>query len=149
MVYSFAVLIFSEYEQLTPIYDNVSGTSKRNYRNMVTKYLTYFPISQIVSGKGSRSPFQRQVTILQNAINNWHTLRDNISDPRAETLSQTGVSCSYVLQNMYPFRDIFTIIEKRQFFYSMLNFGNTNSAIVESEMSLHAGQVKKSFCKDK
>ena len=43
------------------------------------------------------SPFQRQLTILQNAINNWHTLRDNISDPRAETLSQTGVSCSYVL----------------------------------------------------
>ena len=43
------------------------------------------------------SPFQRQLTILQNAINNWHTLRDNISDPRAETLSQTGVSCSYAL----------------------------------------------------
>ena len=43
------------------------------------------------------SPFQRQLTILQNTINNWHTLRDNISDPRAETLSQTGVSCSYGL----------------------------------------------------
>ena len=43
------------------------------------------------------SPFQRQVTIIQNAINNWHTLRDNISDPHAETLSQTAVSCSYVL----------------------------------------------------
>ena len=38
---------------------------------------------------------------------------------------------------MYPFRDIFTIIEKRQICYSKLN------AIVESEMSLHAGQVKK------
>ena len=36
------------------------------------------------------SPFQSQLTILQNAINNF-------SDPHAETLSQTGVSCSYVL----------------------------------------------------
>ena len=31
------------------------------------------------------------------------------------------------LQNMYPFRDIFTIIKKRLIFYSMLNFGDTNS----------------------
>ena len=46
---------------------------------------------------GSMSPFQSQLTILKNTINNWHTLRDNISDQRAETLSQTGVSCSYVL----------------------------------------------------
>ena len=45
----------------------------------------------------TKSPFQRQLTILQNAINNWHTLRDNFSDPHAETLLQTGVSCSYVL----------------------------------------------------
>ena len=44
---------------------------------------------------------------------------------------------------MYPFRDIFTMIEKRQFFYSKLNFGDTNSCYIESEMSLHAGQVKK------
>ena len=73
----------------------------------------------------SQSPFQRQMTILQNAINNWHTLRDNISDPCAETLSQTGVSCS--LQNMYPFRVIFTIIEQQQMYYSKLNLGNTNS----------------------
>ena len=35
--------------------------------------------------------------ILQNAINNWYTLRDNFSDLHAETLLQTGVSCSYVL----------------------------------------------------
>ena len=36
---------------------------------------------------------------------------------------------SYVLslQNMYPFRDIFTIIKKRLIFYSKLNFGDTNS----------------------
>ena len=27
--------------------------AKKSYRNMVTKYLTYFTISQIVSGKGS------------------------------------------------------------------------------------------------
>ena len=46
------------------------------------------------------------------------------------------------LQIMYPFRDIFTIIKKRLIFCSMLNFGDT-VAIVESEMSLHAGQVKK------
>ena len=31
------------------------------------------------------------------------------------------------LQNMYPFRDIFTIRKKRLIFYSMLNFGDTNS----------------------
>ena len=35
--------------------------------------------------------------ILQNAIDNWHTLCDNFSDPHADTLSQTGVSCLYVL----------------------------------------------------
>ena len=44
----------------------------------------------------TRSPFHSQLTILQNAINNWYTLRDNLSDQHAETLSQTGVSCSYV-----------------------------------------------------
>ena len=32
------------------------------------------------------SPFQSQLTILQNAINNWHTPHDNFSDPHAETL---------------------------------------------------------------
>ena len=37
-----------------------------------------------------------QLTILQNAINNWHTLRDNFSDLHAETLSQT-VSYSHIL----------------------------------------------------
>ena len=34
--------------------------------------------------------------ILQNTIDKWYTLRDNFSDSYAETLSQTGVSCSYV-----------------------------------------------------
>ena len=29
--------------------------AKNNYSNLVTIYLTYFPISQIVSGKGSMS----------------------------------------------------------------------------------------------
>ena len=43
------------------------------------------------------SPFQSQLTILQNAINNWHTLCENLSDLHAESLSQTDVSCSYVL----------------------------------------------------
>ena len=70
----------------------------------------------------SMSPFQSQLTILQNAINNWHTLHDNFSNPHAETLSQTGVSCSYIsymlsLQNMYPFRNIFTIIKKKAIFF--------------------------------
>ena len=76
-----------------------------------------------------RSPFQNKLTILENAINNWHTLCDNIPDPRAETLSQTGVSCSYVIIAKYvSFRDIFTIIKKKRlFFYSKLNFGDTNS----------------------
>ena len=35
--------------------------------------------------------------ILQNVINNWYTLHDNFSDPHAETLSRTGMSCSHVL----------------------------------------------------
>ena len=68
----------------------------------------------------TKSPFQSQLTILKNTMNNWHTLRDNISNQRAETLSQTGVSCSYAyvlsLQNMYPFRDIFTILKRRLIF---------------------------------
>ena len=34
------------------------------------------------------SPFQSQLMILQNAINNWYTLLDNFSDLHAETLSQ-------------------------------------------------------------
>ena len=42
----------------------------------------------------TKSPFHSQLMILQNAINIWYTLRDNLSDPHAETLSQTGVSCS-------------------------------------------------------
>ena len=48
------------------------------------------------------SPFHSQLTILQNAINKWYTLRDNFSDLHAETLSQTGVSCSYVLYVIIP-----------------------------------------------
>ena len=45
---------------------------------------------------------------------------------------------------MCPVRDIFTIIKKRLFFHSMLNFGAIPTvAIVEGEMSLHAGQAKK------
>ena len=53
---------------------------------VIIKYLTYFPISQIVSEKGSRSPFQKQFTILQNTINNCDTLRDNFPQGFAETL---------------------------------------------------------------
>ena len=77
------------------------------------------------------SPFQRQLTILQNAINHWHTLRDNFSDPHAETLSQTGVSCSYVLcviiEKDVCFQRHFYDNKKRLIFYSKLNFGDTNS----------------------
>ena len=43
------------------------------------------------------SPFQRQLPILQNTINNCDTLRDNFLKSFAKTISQTGVSCSYVL----------------------------------------------------
>ena len=40
-------------ENLTPIYDNDSGTSKKNdYCKVVNIYLIYFHISQIVSRKG-------------------------------------------------------------------------------------------------
>ena len=70
------------------------------------------------------SPFQRQLTILQNAINNF-------SDPHAETLSQTGVSCSYVLCVIIAkdvcFQRHFYDNKKRLIFYSKLNFGDTNS----------------------
>ena len=50
---NFLMLIYRAYEQLTPIYDNISATGKKNCHKVVTKYLTYFPISQLVSGKGS------------------------------------------------------------------------------------------------
>ena len=86
-------------------------------------YETYFMYSI--------SPFHSQLTILQNAINNRYTLHDNLSDPHAETLSKLAWAAhmSHVLslQNMYPSRDIFTIITKRLIFYSKLNFGDTNS----------------------
>ena len=69
--------------------------------------------------------------ILYNVINNWHTLRDNFSDPHAETLSQTGVSCSYVLYVIIakyaPFQRHFYDNKKRLIFHSKLNFGDTNS----------------------
>ena len=77
------------------------------------------------------SPFQSKLTILQNAINNWHTLRDNFSDLHAETLSQTGVSCSYVLYviiaKYVPIQRHFDNNKKKLIFYSKLNFGDTNS----------------------
>ena len=80
----------------------------------------------------AQSPFHSQLTILQNAINNWYTLRDNLSDPRAETLVQTGVSCSYVLYviiaKYVPFqRHFYDNKKKRLIFYGKLNFGDTNS----------------------
>ena len=46
------------------------------------------------------------------------------------------------LQNMYPFRDIFMIIKKRLSFYSKLILAIPTFALIESEMSLHAGQEK-------
>ena len=66
--------------------DDAIITQNVNYR---ISYLLYFYWKTM-------SPFQSQLTILQNAINNWYTLRDNFSNPHAETLLQTGVSCSYV-----------------------------------------------------
>ena len=70
------------------------------------------------------SPFQIQLNILQNAINNLHTL----SDPHAETLSQTDVSCSYVLYILVaknvPFQ---RHVYNNDFFYSKVNSGDTNS----------------------
>ena len=44
------MIICRAYEQLTPVYDNVSGTSKDGYHKAVTKFSTYFPVSQIDSG---------------------------------------------------------------------------------------------------
>ena len=79
----------------------------------------------------SLSPFQRELMILQNAINNWYTFRDNFSDLHAETLSQTGVSCSYVLYviiaKYVPCQRHFYDNKIRLIFYSMLNSGDTKS----------------------
>ena len=49
------------------------------YHEVCTNYSSHSVISSIVSGKGSRSPFQKQLTILQNMINNCDILRDSIS----------------------------------------------------------------------
>ena len=66
--------------------------------------------------------------IMQHAINNWCILHDNFSDPLAETLSQIGVSCSYVLYviiaKYVPFQRHFC---ENTIFYSKLNSGATNS----------------------
>ena len=76
-------------------------------------------------------PFHIQLTILQNAINKWYTLRDNFSDPHSETLSQTGVSCLYVLYviiaKYVSIQRHFYDKKKLANFFSMLNFGDTNS----------------------
>ena len=99
------------------------------------------------------SPFQRQLTILQNAINTWHTLRDNISDPRAETLSQTGVSCSYVLcviiAKYVPIQRIFYDNKKRLICYRKLNFVDTNSCYRRKRNVSACRSGKKSYCEDK
>ena len=51
---------------------------------------------------------------------------------------------SYVLslQPMYPFRDILRYFKRGTFFIVKLNFGDSSVAIIESEISLHAGQEK-------
>ena len=48
------MLICKGYEQLTPIYDNVSGTSKNKLSEYGHQIFNVFQISQIVSGKGSK-----------------------------------------------------------------------------------------------
>ena len=57
------------------------------------------------------------------------------------------VSVAYVLYVIIAkyvrFKRHFYDIKKRLIFYSKLNFGDTNSCIVQSEMSLHTGQEKK------
>ena len=92
--------------------------------------MTFSPVidSTKIELEETRGPFQSQLTILQNAINNWHTLHDNISDPQADTLSQTGVSCSYPIcySKICTLSEI-TIIDKRLLFESKLNFSDTNS----------------------
>ena len=67
------------------------------------------------------SPFQSQLTILQNAINKWYTLCGNLSDLHAEALSQTGVSCSYVpyviIAKYAPFQRQFYENKKKAYFF--------------------------------
>ena len=48
-----------------------------------------------------------------------------------------------LLQNIYPFRDIFTIIKRRLIFIVCRISVIPTVAITESDMSLHAGQAKK------
>ena len=78
-----------------------------------------------------RSPFQRQLRVLQNVINICDTLHDNFPQGFAETLSQTAVSCSYVVYVIFakyiPFQRHFTIFKKGHIFIVKLNFGNSSS----------------------
>ena len=47
------MIIYRAYEQLTPFYDDVSGTSKPKLSPRVSQCLAYFTISQFFSGKSS------------------------------------------------------------------------------------------------
>ena len=68
------------------------------------------------------NPFQRHLPILQNTINNCDTLCDNFLKSFAEILSQTVVSCLYILYviiaKYIPFESHFTIFQKGPIFYS-------------------------------
>ena len=84
-------------EQEMPSYE-LSGIHTGNKQQCVcTAGISWSQIGLTFEWEQTMSRFQSQLTILQNAINNRHTLHDYISDLHAETLSQTDVSCSYVL----------------------------------------------------
>ena len=69
----------------------------------------------------SMSRFQSQLTILQYAINIGTHVVIIFSDPHAETLSQIGVRCSYVLNviiaKYVPFQRHFYDNKKRLIFF--------------------------------
>ena len=57
MVYIFAVLIYSEYEQLTQIYNNVSGTSKKKLSQYGHQIFNVFSNIANCFWKGVKEPF--------------------------------------------------------------------------------------------
>ena len=51
---------------------------QKYYHEVCANYLLYSAISSIVSGKGSWSPFQRQLTIIRLCIRNIRNIIRNI-----------------------------------------------------------------------
>ena len=56
----------------------LSGIHTGNQQQCVcTAGISWSQICLTFEWEQTMSPFQSQLTVLQNAMNNWHTLRDN------------------------------------------------------------------------